>query len=127
MKKIMITLLAVLLSQSVYADGGGRHGGGGHRGSWGWEGGWFFPALVGGAIFLDLARRDTYVRPETVYVQPEPVYMPSTAATPVWYFCPAANAYYPYVASCPSGWQTVPATPPAAPAASDVGKNAPEQ
>lgn len=128
MKKILLTLLAVLLSTPVYADGGGHHGGSGHRGSWGWEGGWFFPALVGGAIFLDLARsRTTYVQPETVYVQPEPVYMPSTAAAPVWYFCPAANTYYPYVNSCPSGWQTVPATPPAAPAPSNVEKNTTEQ
>jgi|CXWL01.1.fsa_nt_gi hypothetical protein len=127
MKNILLSLLAVLLSAPVYADGGGRHGGSGHRGSWGWEGGWFFPALVGGAIFLDLARsRTTYVQPETVYVQPEPVYMPSTAAAPVWYFCPAANAYYPYVNSCPSGWQTVPATPPAAPVFSNVEKSTTE-
>jgi hypothetical protein len=30
----------------------------------------------------------------------------------VWYFCEPSNAYYPYVAECPSGWKTVPATPP---------------
>jgi len=28
-----------------------------------------------------------------------------------YYYCPALQAYYPYVASCPSPWQTVPATP----------------
>ena len=30
---------------------------------------------------------------------------------PVWYYCPAAGAYYPYVTSCAGGWQVVPATP----------------
>jgi hypothetical protein len=29
----------------------------------------------------------------------------------VWYFCASANAYYPYVSSCPTGWQIVPAMP----------------
>ncbi len=119
MKKLLIVLLASLVIAPVYADGGGRHGGGGHRGSWGWDGGWFFPALVGGAIFLDLARRDTYVQPETVYVQPEILNVPSAAPAPVWYFCPTADAYYPYVASCPNGWQTVPATPPTTSASSN--------
>lgn len=28
-----------------------------------------------------------------------------------WYFCEAANAYYPYVTTCASGWKVVPATP----------------
>ena len=32
----------------------------------------------------------------------------------VWYFCEAKNAYYPYVSDCPSGWKTVPASPPPA-------------
>ena len=116
MKSTLIALFAILLSAPVYADGGrGRHGGGEHRGSWGWEGSWIFPALVGGAIFLDLARsRNAYAQPETVYVQPELAYVPSVTTTPapVWYFCSAENGYSPYVTSCPSGWQTVPATPP---------------
>jgi hypothetical protein len=69
--------------------------------------------------------------PRTVYVPPAP-YAPVYAPAPVyeqvyeqayapvipppseqyWYFCAAANAYYPYVRSCPTGWQAVPATPP---------------
>ena len=28
-----------------------------------------------------------------------------------YYYCPALQAYYPYVGTCPSPWQTVPATP----------------
>jgi len=29
-----------------------------------------------------------------------------------WYFCASADGYYPYVPSCPEGWQVVPSTPP---------------
>ncbi|WP_183292540.1 hypothetical protein [Cupriavidus alkaliphilus] len=30
-----------------------------------------------------------------------------------WYHCNQPEGYYPYVASCPGGWQRVPAQPPA--------------
>jgi hypothetical protein len=112
MKKLLIVFLAILSTTPAYAEG--DHGrGGGRGGGWGWEGGWIFPALIGGAVVYDLTQ------PQTVYVQPAPPYapgyVPSVAPSSVqyWYFCPAANAYYPYVPSCPSGWQAVPATPPA--------------
>lgn len=117
MKRLLIALVAVLSATPAYADGHG-HGRdygrdhGWERGSgWGWGDSWLVPALIGGAIVYDLAQ------PRTVYVQPAPsVYAPGVAPAPVqqyWYFCAAANAYYPYVSSCPSGWQAVPATPPA--------------
>jgi hypothetical protein len=124
MKKIFIALLAALLISPAYADGGhGRHHGGEFRGGWGWEGGWIFPALIGGAIIYDITQ------PRTTYVQPEPIYLPSVApvAAASWYFCPAANGYYPYVASCPSGWQTVPATPPVPPAVPNTANTTPAQ
>jgi hypothetical protein len=41
---------------------------------------------------------------------PPPV-LQSQPLPSVWYFCESSNAYYPYVAECPSGWKTVPATP----------------
>jgi hypothetical protein len=34
-----------------------------------------------------------------------------------WYYCDSSKTYYPYAASCPEGWRTVPATPPATPPA----------
>lgn len=115
MNKLLIAFLGILLTTQAYADGG--HGGGwghggewGRGGGWGWGGDWIVPALVGAAIVDDLSQ------PQTVYgQQPVPVYAPNVEAPAVqyWYFCAAANAYYPYVSSCPSGWQTVPATPPA--------------
>lgn len=52
-------------------------------------------------------------QPPAVVQQTAPVAPPPAPA--VWYFCEAANAYYPYVASCPAGWKTVPATPAPAP------------
>lgn len=44
-----------------------------------------------------------------VYVKPEP-----QPEEPAWYFCPEQKAYYPYVKSCPGGWQKVMPTPPPA-------------
>lgn len=116
-KSLLILFLAILSAAPAYADHGyGR--GGGRGGGWGWGGAWIVPALIGSAIVYDLTR------PQPYYVQPAPVYAPSyvpvyapVVASPSpqsWYFCAAANAYYPYVTSCPSGWQAVPATPPAA-------------
>lgn len=119
MKKILLLVfLGILTTTPVYADRGYRdgHGGGSHGGHGG--GWWILPALIGGALLYDLAQpRPVYVQPPPVYVQPpvdDPGYAPSVAPTPVqyWYFCPVANGYYPYVPSCPSGWQRVPTTPP---------------
>jgi hypothetical protein len=39
-----------------------------------------------------------------VYVEPEQPYS--------WYYCQDAQAYYPYVTSCPGGWTRVVPTPP---------------
>lgn len=59
-----------------------------------------------------------YVPTQTIVVQPSP---PQTIAPQpaqqLWYFCASANGYYPYVPSCPGGWQAVPATPTHAPPA----------
>ena len=113
MKKILsIAFLSILSAAPAYAEGGHDRG---HDRGHGWRGSWIAPALIGGVIAYDLAYpRTIYEQPYVVYTQPYPVYAPSAAppSVPYWYFCPAANAYYPYVSSCPSGWQVVPATPP---------------
>jgi hypothetical protein len=62
-------------------------------------------------------------RPPVVVVQPSaPVVTVPTAPVvveqvpqQVWYYCEASASYYPYVASCPGGWKTVPATPAGSP------------
>lgn len=122
MKKILlITFIAMLSASPAYAEGGHGRGHGGHGGGWG--GGWIIPALIGSAIVYDLSYPypvygppPVYVQPAPVYSQPAPVYAPSVPppAVPLWYFCAASNGYYPYVSSCPSGWQAVPVTPPVA-------------
>src|ERR1039457_278651 len=123
MKKLLIIFLAILSTTPAYADGDHGRGGGRGGGGWGWGGGWIFPALIGGALVYDLTQPQTVVQPQTIYIQPAPVYAPGVAPSSVqyWYFWAAANAYYPYVNSCPSGWQAVPATPPGASASVPYG------
>ena len=44
-----------------------------------------------------------------------PVIQPAPAAQPqvnYWYYCAEAKGYYPYVDSCPGGWQRVSPQPP---------------
>lgn len=99
-----------------------------HHGSHGGRIGWWW--VIGGAWYFypqpiypypDPYRPPVVVveqAPPPVVVQvPAPAVVPAQPAAPAvptpqfWYYCDAAKAYYPYVATCPSGWQTVPATP----------------
>jgi hypothetical protein len=89
----------------------GRHGD--HLGWW-WvvAGIWYFyPAPV-------YPYPNPYVPPMAIRPAPPAAPPPPAAApqsSPYWYYCAAAKAYYPYVNSCPGGWQNVPAIPPDAP------------
>ncbi|HXR86763.1 MAG TPA: hypothetical protein VN728_07330 [Stellaceae bacterium] len=67
-----------------------------------------------------------YAPPPVVYAPPPVVYAPppvAVAPQPAyvsqpdqnWYYCDNPRGYYPYVASCTSGWRQVPAQPNAAP------------
>jgi hypothetical protein len=86
----------------------GRHAG---RLAWWWvvDGVWYaYPAPV-------YPYPDPYVPP--VVVTPPPAVVQAPSAVPPaqpgnWYYCDSARAYYPYVSECPSGWRSVPATPP---------------
>jgi hypothetical protein len=49
-------------------------------------------------------------RTTPVYVDP-PVVVETAPQVNYWYFCRAANTYYPYVKDCPGGWERVPAKP----------------
>lgn len=105
-----------------------------HSGAWrhSWHGGrlgWWW--VVGGAWYFYpepvYPYPDPY-RPPVVVVEQAPPVVVQQAPAPVqvvpvqppaavpaapqfWYYCEAAKGYYPYVASCPSGWKTVPAAP----------------
>ena len=106
-----------------WRSGAWRHGWHGGRNGWWWVagGGWhLYPQPV--YPYPEPYRPPVVIEQAPVVVQiPAPMQMqphePPVAAPPVqqfWYYCDAASGYYPYVASCPSGWKTVPATPPGA-------------
>jgi hypothetical protein len=99
-------------------------------GSWwhGWHAGRFGWWWIAGGVW--------YGYPAPIYPYPDPytppviVQAPSAAPlspqapppaqpqTPagVWYYCAQPPGYYPYVPTCPSGWQAVPVTPQESPA-----------
>jgi len=54
-----------------------------------------------GHVFVGVA---PFWNPWPVYVAPLPDDPPPAA---YWYYCPSANAYYPYVATCPVPWVPV--------------------
>jgi hypothetical protein len=101
-----------------WATGHWYHGFHGGRLSWWW--------VVGPAIDTAL----WYSYPGPIYPYPDPYAPPTVVVVPapaqtqmappvnelppptVWYYCKSSNQYYPYVANCPEGWKTVPATPP---------------
>ena len=64
-----------------------------------------------------------YYPPPVVVQSSPPVYVERPAeAAPAhepaqqgwWYYCEQTRGYYPYVKSCPGGWQKVPPAPPPA-------------
>jgi hypothetical protein len=87
----------------------------GHHGS---RLGWWW--IVGGVYYWYPSPIYPYPDPYTPPVvvvppaAPQPPAPPPVAQAPAstWYYCDAAQAYYPYVAECPGGWRAVPATPP---------------
>jgi len=99
-----------------------------HEHDWAmWRGGYWSHSWHGGRYgWWWLAGGLWYYYPAPIYPYPSPWEPPVTTvvtpgaapavgappATNYWYFCQASNAYYPYAASCPAGWQRVPATPP---------------
>jgi hypothetical protein len=140
-----IAAAAALPAQAQHHSGGGwggdHHGGGSphgghsggewhhgyHNGHNGWWWGW-----GAGAIWYPEPFWPYYPYP---YAYPYPYPYPSPYAAPgaamgapggegqqpmapppqYWYRCDSPRGFYPYVTSCPGGWQEVPAMPPDAP------------
>jgi len=121
---VAIVLAVTSVSGSVWADrghfcgprfshsyGGAHHHAGRHYGGLGLVSG----LVLGSAVVWAATRPPAVVYQEpvrTVIVQePEPIVVAPPVSNQWWYYCRSAGAYYPYVASCPTGWETVPATP----------------
>ncbi len=120
---VLVALLgSVPVFSNAWADGHDGRGGfgwghrddrGGRDGHWerGWHGGplgWLW--VVGNAFLLyNVARTAAVPQPPAVIVP-----TPASVATPTsyWYYCSSSGTYYPYVQTCPEGWQTVAAAPP---------------
>lgn len=103
-----------------WRSGSWRHGSHSGRQGWWWVAGgmwYYYPQPV--YPFPDPYRPPVFAlepAPPPVVVQlPAPPPAPVQPVAQVWYYCEAEAGYYPYVAACPSGWKTVPATPPGVP------------
>jgi hypothetical protein len=101
-----------------------------NRCGWWWlaEGQWFFydsPVYPYPLRVSEVTYIDPIVVPNTVVPLQNPVMVPQIPVmvappspipvqppTQIWYFCASLNTYYPYVPSCPEGWQSVYALPP---------------
>ncbi len=100
----------------------GRWHQGHHHGRYGWwwvvHGSWYFypqpvypyPDPYRPPVIVEHLPSAPVVVQVPVPVQPSAPVQPAPQVQ-FWYYCDAAQGYYPYVASCPSGWRTVPAQP----------------
>lgn len=64
-------------------------------------------------IVIEQAAPQVYVEQPQMYSQAAP--MAQAVPNNYWYFCEAAQAYWPYVKECPGGWQRVVPQPPPPP------------
>jgi hypothetical protein len=117
----IVMAITSIVSTAAWADGWrhrgpyGSHGRHEHRhhDHHGPRAGWLLPGLVVGSALLWATTRP----PAVVYREPlPPVFVPAPVMPPPdanqwWYYCPSAGAYYPYVSTCPTGWEAVPARP----------------
>lgn len=87
-----------------------------------WYGGYYrpYPYYYPPTTVVVPAAPTTYIEqaPAAGVAAPLTAAPAQTATLPAgyWYFCQAANAYYPYVKECPAGWQQVAPQPQGAPA-----------
>jgi len=79
-----------------------------------WSGGhWFHGPHDGRPGWWWVVGDFWYFYPAPVYPYPDPFVPPVVSAAPpaasVYYYCNNPPGYYPYVATCPTPWRTVPA------------------
>jgi hypothetical protein len=127
MKRLSMTTLAIaaalaLPAGTAWADRGGhgRNGGGFHGGHEHHEFHHHHGAVFIGPTFFWPGYWGPFDDPFYSYppgpsiAEAPPVYIergdgnpPPATANQYWYYCEAANAYYPYVKQCPGGWKAV--------------------
>lgn len=104
-----------------YGHGYGYGRGYGYYGGY-YGGGYFDPWFYGSPWGYDMLYPEVVVTPGYSQAYIEPDYEPQQSIAPVdvqqaspsndWYYCRNPAGYYPYVKTCPNGWQRVPSTPP---------------
>ena len=107
----MSVLLSLGLTSGAFGAPGGGHFGGGHfhNGFGHFHHG---PRVfIGGSLFFPFYSPYYYPYDYPYAVSEPPVYV-EPAQPSYWYFCQDAQAYYPYVTSCPGGWLKVVPAPP---------------
>jgi hypothetical protein len=75
-----------------------------------WHGGrWFHGEHLGRLGRWWIVDGAWHSYPAPTYPYPDPYVPPAVVAPSAssWYYCPSANAYYPYVSECPEGWTPV--------------------
>src|SRR5438045_9760806 len=108
--RAVIVAVALALMLPVCVEAGGRSGGRSHASSGG-KSHSHHHHHGGGAVFIGGGFYSGYPAYYYPYPYGVPLY-PPMPADPYWYYCRAANAYYPYVQSCPGGLAApLPGTP----------------
>jgi len=89
----------------------------------GWYGGYYFdPFLPFYYPYYWYPRSDDYDDSDYPHVYgPPPSEQPAPEAGHDWFFCKESKGYYPYVKTCPNGWQRVPAEPPEGSGGQELG------
>ena len=109
--KLIVAFLVLTMAGagSAWADHWGHGGGHVHFGLMigpGW-GPWYYPPPP---YYYPPYYAPVVVQPQPqVYVEQAPAAV-APAASPggsYWYYCAASRGYYPYVKTCPGGWQKV--------------------
>jgi hypothetical protein len=116
----LAALTAVLAPGAAQAYGRWEHGWHGDRLGWWWVDAGVWTWYAAGYPYGPYYPGYPYGYAPPYYYAP-PVQAPVVTNIPAppqsWYYCEAAKGYYPQVPNCPTGWRSVPAAPPVAPAA----------
>jgi hypothetical protein len=118
-KRIRMGLAIVLVAAALLDSAAAFAYRGGYRGHYGYRN--HARIFIAPPPFWYYPRPHYYYPPLAAVPSSPPVYIEQGAAQPEtpppaavsdWFYCSEAQAYYPYVAACPGGWQRVAPQPP---------------